>query len=173
MHESKEEIDALQALLDRSYASAGGHPRSIHSDDWRLSANEVSDSLRGVCVLNLATTTSSGQPIVAPVDGLFLGGRFWFGSSKKSLRFKHIRRDPRVSAAYTKGEEISVLVHGVAYEIDTASGIFERFHDYCREIYGPSYDDWGYWGNEPFAWIEPNRMYAIRISIAKQKTSEA
>ncbi len=143
MHDSSEELDELQALLDRSYASAGQHLKSIHSDEWRLSAREVSAILQGVCVLNLATTTSAGQPIVAPVDGLFLGGRFWFGSSKYSLRFKHIRRDPRVSAAYTKGEEISVLVHGIAHEIDTGSGRYERFHDYCREIYGPKYDDWG------------------------------
>jgi len=127
---------------------------------------EVAELLKGVCVLNLATTSSTGRPIVAPVDGLFLNGRFWFGSSKDSLRFRHIRRDPRISAAYTKGEEVSVLVHGVAHEIDTASGEYERFHDYCREVYGPTYDDWGHWGEAPYAWIEPERMYAIRITHA-------
>jgi hypothetical protein len=63
------------------------------------------------------------------VDGLFLGGRFWFGSSRQSLRFKHIRRDPRLSAAFSKGEEVSILVHGVAQEIDTASGRYERLHE--------------------------------------------
>lgn len=153
MHESREELTELQALLDGSFASAGAHLRSIHTDEWRLAAQEISATLQGVCVLNLATTTSQGQPIVAPVDGLLVGGKFWFGSSKHSLRFRHIRRDPIVSAAYTKGEEVSIIVHGIAHEIDTASGRYERFHDYCLEIFGPQYGDWGYWGNEPFAWI--------------------
>jgi len=166
MHETPQELTTLQELLDRSYATAGPHLRSIHTEQRRLSAEDLADILRGVVVLNLATTTDTGQPIVAPVDGLFLRGLFWFGSSKHSLRFKHIRRDPRVSAAYTQGEEISVLVHGVAHEIDTSSGRHERLHEYCREVYGPSYDEWGYWGNEPFARIDPDRMYAIRIDAA-------
>ena len=163
MHETSPEIERLQTLLDTSYEKAGSHLLSIHKPEWRLSASELSEILTGVCVLALATISSSGHPVVAPVDGLFLGGYFWFGSANESVRFRHIRRDSRVSAAYTLGEEISITVHGTAHEIDTASGDYERFHEYCREIYGPGYDDWGYWGNAPFAWIEPIRMYAIRI----------
>lgn len=163
MHETPEELTRLQDLLDQSYASAGRHLRSIHTEDWRLSAVQVAEALTGMRVLNLATVSRSGAPLVAPVDGLFLGGLFWFGSSKHSLRFRHIRRDPRVSAAYTQGEEISVVVHGRAREIDTADGQHERLHEYCREVYGAVYDDWGHWGNEPYAWIDPDRMYAIRI----------
>ena len=128
-----------------------------------MSACEVSETLTGVCVLNLATVNAANQPRVSPVDGLFLGGHFWFGSSHDSLRFKHIRGNPNISAAYTVGEEISVVVHGVAHEIDTSTGDFERLHEYCREVYGPKYDSFGYWGNAPFAWIEPQTMYAIRI----------
>lgn len=167
MYESRSELAALQELLDQSYRTAGRHLLSIHREDWRLSAQAVSELLHGVCILNLATTNRLGAPLVAPVDGLFLGGRFWFGSGSNSLRFAHLRRDPRVSAAHTVGEEISIVVHGIAREIDTGSGNYERFHDYCREVYGPGYDDWGYWDNAPFAWIEAHRMYAIRMSHAK------
>ena len=164
MHETKTELDQLQALLDRSYRTAGKHLLSIHREDRRLTAQKVCERLRGVCVLNLATVDSQGAPLVAPVDGLFLGAKFWFSSAPNSIRFKHIRQNPRVSAAYTLGEEISIVVHGQAREIDTSTGDYERFHDYCRETYGPTYDDWGYWGKMPFAWIEPHRMYAIEIS---------
>jgi nitroimidazol reductase NimA-like FMN-containing flavoprotein (pyridoxamine 5'-phosphate oxidase superfamily) len=113
--------------------------------------------------LNLATVNSRGEPFVAPIDGLFLRGTFWFGSSQSSLRFVHIRANPNVSAAYTDGEEVSVLVHGRAHEIDSASGDHEDLHDYCREVYGEGYDSWGYWGKEPFAWIEPRRLFAAEM----------
>ena len=68
-----------------------------------------------------------------------------------------------MSAAYTRGEEISILVHGLAHEIDSASGRYERLHEYCREVYGPKYDSYDYWGKEPFAYIEPRSLFAIKI----------
>lgn len=163
MHETDTEIERLQSLIDDSYRKAGDHLRSIHQDDCRMTARDVCTLLQGVCVLDLATVSLAGRPIVAPIDGLFLGGVFWFGSSRNSVRFRHIRQNPNVSAAFTQGEEISILVHGTAHEIDTASGEYERFHDYCREIYGPNYDEWGYWENEPFAWIEARRFYALDL----------
>ena len=119
MHETSQEIEALQVLLDRSYESAGEHLLSIHNPKWRMSAREICSHLVKVCVLDLATVNASGNSRVAPVDGLFLGGRFWFGSSHKSQRFRHIRGNPNISAAYTKGEEVSILIHGIAHEIDT------------------------------------------------------
>lgn len=94
MHETADELAALQKLIGRSCERAGSHLRAIHAEDRRLSAESVVDILRGVCVLNLATVSKQGRPIVAPVDGLFLGGVFWFGSSQKSLRFAHIRNNP-------------------------------------------------------------------------------
>ena len=122
MHETPQQIDELQQLLNNSYESAGEHLLSIHSQKWRMSAEEICALLKNVCVLDLATVNTLGHPIVAPVDGLFLQGRFWFGSSQKSERFRHIRANPHISAAHTRGEEISILIHGIAHEIDTSSG---------------------------------------------------
>ncbi len=160
MHESVADIEALQFLLDTSFTSAGSHLRSIHEEKQRLSAQEVCTELSGVCILHLATVSASGMPIVAPVDGLFLKGKFWFCSAATSVRFGHIRQNNRVSAAYTRGETLSVLVHGVAHEVDTEGGGHDDVRQYCLEVYGPSYSEWGYWGRYPFAWIEPRRMFA-------------
>jgi hypothetical protein len=168
MHETAAELGALQRILDRSYASAGQHLRSIHHPQMRMRADEVCVTLTGVCIADLATVSSRNRPFVAPVDALFLGGVLWFGSAPNSLRFKHIRRNPHVSAAVTRGEEISILVHGLAHEIDTASGDYERLHEYCREVYGAQYDGYGFWGKVPFAWIEPERMYAVRMRAAAE-----
>ena len=164
MQESNQEIGALQRLLDQSYETAGSHLRSIHTDNWRMTAEEICALLQGVCVLDLATVSARGRPVVGPVDGLFLGGQFWFGSAQNSVRFRHIRRSSFVSAAHTRGESLSIVVHGVAREIDAASGEFERLHDCLREVYGANYDQWGMWGKQPYAWIEAERLYAIRMT---------
>jgi nitroimidazol reductase NimA-like FMN-containing flavoprotein (pyridoxamine 5'-phosphate oxidase superfamily) len=166
VYESTDHIEKLQGLLDESYARAGAHLSAIHEPRWRMSAAQVCTLLQGVNVLHLATVSRSGTPFVAPVDGLFLRGLFWFGSGAQSLRFRHIRRNSRVSAAHTRGEEVSILVHGRAHEIDTGTGDYEYLHDYCREVYGTGYDDWGFWGEQPYAWIEPTHMYAVRMQHA-------
>ena len=42
--------------------------------------------------------------------------------------------------------------------------------DYCREVYGESYDDWGYGGKQPFAYIESRAMFAIRIQLDEESS---
>src|SRR5215475_14495872 len=118
MDESPADLAALQDLLDRSYASAGAHLLSIHAPERRLSAGEVAQRLTGMCLLSLATVTADCRPVVGPVDGVFYRGAFHFGSSPDSIRFRHIRARPRVSATHLPGEELAVTVHGRAVPID-------------------------------------------------------
>ena len=161
MHETAEDISRLQLLLDASYESAGEHLRSIVTPERRLSAADICRELQGMTLLALATVTAKGDPLVSPVDGVFYKGLLWFGSSEKSVRFRHIRARPQVSATHTRGEELVVTVHGTAVEIDKASGKYEGFKDVLREVYGPQWDSWGYWdGPAPFAYIEPRVMFA-------------
>ena len=71
MHETTDDLAALQDLLDRSYDLAGPHLRRIITPERRLTADQVSERLTGMCLLALATVTSDGRPIVGPVDGIF------------------------------------------------------------------------------------------------------
>jgi len=162
MYESMTEIEFLQKVLDESYEMAGPHYKSIHTPNRRMSATEICKELTGVAVFDLATVSDDGKPYVAPVDGLFLDATLWFSSAQSSLRFKHIRERPWVSAAYTKGKEISIVLHGKAHEVDTSLPGNERLHDYCLETYGSTYDSWGLWGKAAFAWVEPRRVLASR-----------
>src|SRR4051794_30253390 len=114
MHETPEDLAALQRLLDRSYDAAGPHLREIVTAERRLSAEEVSSRLRGMCLLALATVTSDARPLVGPVDGIFHRGSFYFGSSPESVRMRHIARRPQVSATYLPSEALAVTVHGRA-----------------------------------------------------------
>jgi uncharacterized pyridoxamine 5'-phosphate oxidase family protein len=135
MHETADDLRALQELLDRSYAAAGRHLLRIHTPERRLSATEVAERLTGMCLLALATVTADGRPVVGPVDGIFYRGAFHFGSAPDSVRFRHIRARPQVSATHLPGEEMAVTVHGRATEIPIDGG----FRQTLLEIYVPRY----------------------------------
>ena len=60
----------------------------------------------------------------------------------------------------TASEELSVLVHGRVAPIDTNDPREEPLHRFFREIYGPDYDSWGFWGKAGFWRIEPRLMFA-------------
>jgi uncharacterized pyridoxamine 5'-phosphate oxidase family protein len=160
MHETPQELETLQALLDASYARAGAHLRSIWGPRTRLSAEDLSTELAGVQVLDLATVTARGEPRVAPVDGLFYRGRFWFGSAENSARFRNIRVNPSVSAAVTRGiETFLVIVHGQAREIDPLGDDANGFARYPRELYEFDWD--AEHSESPYARIEARTMLAF------------
>ena len=164
MHETEDDVRALQELLDRSHAGAGPHLRSIFSDDRRIPAAELPALLPGVQVLALATVTARCEPRVAPVDGLFFRGRFHFGSSERSARFRHLRARPAVSATHLRGEELAVVVHGHAREIDPRAAEHAGFRAYLNETY-PGWDDAGWAAGSPYAVIEPAKMFTFRSGM--------
>jgi uncharacterized pyridoxamine 5'-phosphate oxidase family protein len=159
VHETVEDLRALQALLDESYERAGEHLRSIFTPERRIHAADLPGLLRGVQVLAVATVTARGEPRVAPVDGLFFRGRFHFGSAHNSARFRHLRARPAVSATHLRGEELAVIVHGTAHEIDTSAPEHAPFRAFLMETY-PGWESWA--GDAPYAVIEPATMFTYR-----------
>jgi hypothetical protein len=161
VHETEDDLTALQRLLDESYARAGSHLRSIWGAEARLDAREVSAELAGVQVLDLATVTGRGEPRVAPVDGLFFRGHLWFGSAESSARFRNIRAKPAVSAAITRGREtFLVIVHGRAVEMDPRGSEAGGFADYPRELYDVDWDEMH--PDSPYARIDAQTMLAFQ-----------
>ena len=161
MHETPADLRALQALLDASYERAGSHLRAIWGPDTRISAEELSAEIGGVQVLDLATVTPRGDPRVAPVDGLFFRGRFWFGSAASSARFRNIRNNPAVSGSITRGgETFTVIVHGHALELDPRGIDAEGFAAYPRELYDFDWD--ALHATDPYARIDAHTLLAFR-----------
>jgi hypothetical protein len=164
VHETADDLAALQALLDRSYAGAGEHLLRIHTPARRLDAEGVAERLTGMCLLALATATSDGRPIVGPVDGIFYRGAFHFGSAPDSVRFRHIRARPDVSATHLPGEEFAVTVHGRAVPVDITSGGFRQT---LLDVYVPRYGE--QWASEfldtgpVYARIDAERMFAFHM----------
>lgn len=157
MHETADDLAELDRVLDRSHAGAGSHLREIFHDDRRLTAEALVELLPGVQILSLATVTADCRPIAGAVDGLFYRGHFYFGSSPDSVRFRHLRARPAVSATHLRGEELAVVVHGTAHEIDPNAAEHAGFKEYVQT----TYDDWSEWGSEsPYARVDADKMFA-------------
>lgn len=167
MHETSDDLERLQGVLDRSYAGAGGHLRSIITVERRLSAEQVAATLTGMRLLALATVTADGRPIIGPVDGIFYRGCFHFGSSPESLRFRHLRERPHVSATHLPAEELAVTVHGTATPIDVQHSAHREFRQTLLDVYTPRYGaDWeSFLDSGPvYARIEPSKMFTFHWS---------
>ena len=164
MRETPADLATLQDLLDRSFATAGRHLLSIITPERRLTADQVADRLPGMRLLALATVTADGRPIVGPVDGIFFRGAFHFGSAPDSVRFRHIRNRPPVSATHLPGEELAVTVHGRAVPLDIHSTTEAEFRQALLEIYVPRYGpQWEQFldSGPVYARIEADRMFTF------------
>jgi nitroimidazol reductase NimA-like FMN-containing flavoprotein (pyridoxamine 5'-phosphate oxidase superfamily) len=168
MHETPHDLARLQALLDDSYHAAGAHLREIITPERRLTAEQLARRLDGMCLLVLATVSADGRPISAPVDGIFYRGSFYFGSSPDSLRFRHIRHNPAVSATHVPEELFSTSVHGQATEIDIDAPEQADFRRTLLDIYLPRYGP--SWervleSGVAYARIDAERMFTFYMAV--------
>lgn len=171
MHETEEDLAALDELLARSYAAAGPHLRRVITPERSLSARELVPFLDGVCLLALATVTADGRPLVGPVDGIFYRGSFHFGSAPDSTRLRHLRRRPQVSATYLPGEELAVTVHGRAVPVDMRAEEDAGFRRTLLEIYVPRYGpDWEeFLDDAAYQRIEAEKMFTFHMPVATEE----
>jgi nitroimidazol reductase NimA-like FMN-containing flavoprotein (pyridoxamine 5'-phosphate oxidase superfamily) len=166
VHETSADLASLQALLDRSMAAAGSHLRSILTPERRLNASEVCSRLTGMTLLALATVTADGRPLVGPVDGVFYRGSFYFGSAPDSVKFRHIRSRPYVSATHLPGEHLAVTVHGRAVPVDARGDAAMGFRRTLLEVYVPRYGpEWEVFldSGPVYARIDADRMFTLHM----------
>lgn len=161
MHERPEDLADLQRIIDASFTSAGAHLLEVAAPDRRLDAGQLAARLTGMRLLVLATSTRDGRPINGPVDGIFYRGRFHFGSSPDSLRFRHLRERPAVSATHLPDESMAVTVHGDAEIVDVNSPEHAELKQTILDIYVPRYgESWAEMldGGACYARINPRRV---------------
>lgn len=169
MHETDDDLARLQACLDQSYAAAGAHLASIHTDAVRLTAEQLVDRLTGMRVLVVATVSRDGRPFTGPVDSFLIGGRFHFGTDAGALRTRHLAANDAVSATYVEGEGLVVTVHGRAQPVE--HGLDPTYGQVLRQNYGPF--DVDRWMADNPAWaIEPDRVFAADMSVHQQTAAD-
>jgi len=164
VHETAEDLVALQDLIDRSYASAGPHLLRIHTPERRLSAEQVAERLTGMRLLALATVTADGRPVIGPVDAIFYRAAFHFGSAPDSARFRHIRVRPQVSATHLPGETLAVTVHGRATETPVTGAFRQTLLEIYVPRYGPGWETDFLDAGPIYARIDAERMFTFAMA---------
>jgi general stress protein 26 len=142
MFETDDDYDVLDALLDRSFATAGGHLTGIISYERRLSARDLGRYLVGIRHFVVATVTKAGEPRCSAVDGLFLHGRLWFSTSGDAVKAVHLEHRAAISAAHVVGDDVGVFLHGHARVLRGGPGEVDAIRHYWTEIYGASPEEW-------------------------------
>lgn len=140
MHETTDELDALQRLLDESFARSSEHLLSIMEPQRRLTAARLGEELPSPAVLNIATVTARGEPRVSAVDGHFLHGRWYFTTLAEAAKATQLAARPAISAAYTPKDGYGVFCHGTAVLLDGADK--DALLEHLAVAYGTDAADW-------------------------------
>ncbi|HWF50267.1 MAG TPA: pyridoxamine 5'-phosphate oxidase family protein [Solirubrobacteraceae bacterium] len=158
MHETDEDLDRLQALLDDSIERAGSFlRRSFEMPEHSLSAPQLTAHLLGSLTVALATTTARGEPRVAPIGALFLHARFYVPTVAESARARHLARRPASSLTYYERTELAVIVHGQVTIIGAEDPDFAELDAAQVESGGQSVREWQ--GHGVYLRLEPATVY--------------
>ena len=174
MHETPADLEALQALLDAQLRTRGRASAADPHPERRLDAAGVAERLRACACSRWPRSPRDGRPIAGPVDGIFYRGAFHFGSSPDSVRFRHIRARPQVSATHLPGEELAVTVHGRAVP-STWPPEHAELRRTMLDIYVPRYG--AEWernildSGASYARIDAERMFAFHMGTLPGRDS--
>src|SRR4051794_14691673 len=142
MRETAEELTELQSLLDRSFARASDHLKSIMEPQRRLSAQRLVGDLPSPAVLNIASVTARGEPRISAVDGHFFHGHWYFTTAADSPKARQLRTRPAISASFTPRDGYGVFCHGQVAEVP-AGDERQMINDHFAETYGQSAEEFG------------------------------
>lgn len=158
MYETEDDLRRLQQLLDRTLERANPHLTSIVTPERRLTAKQVVRYLQGTKHVAFATVNEKGEPRVAPLDGVFVRGRFTVGTGGRAARLRHLRANPACSAVHMDGDVVGITVHGRARILEQGDADVEELDRVWTEIYGSSPFSWS--EGVVFMVIEPSSMWA-------------
>jgi nitroimidazol reductase NimA-like FMN-containing flavoprotein (pyridoxamine 5'-phosphate oxidase superfamily) len=157
LRESAEDLESLQALLDRSIEQAGSFLReSFQMPEHSLSALQLVGHLDDIVTVALATVTATGEPRVAPTGALFYRGRFYIPTVAGAARTRHVRTRPLVSLTHYTGNGLAVIVHGRATIIPPGQPEFDVLESLHRELAGVSVREWG---EGVYLQVDPDMVY--------------
>lgn len=144
MHETPEEMERLQLLLDASIAGAGAFlRRSFRMPEHSLSAAQLARYWQGICNVALATVTAKGEPRVAPIGALFYRGWFAIPTVATAARTRMVTARPAVSLTHYEGDDLAIIAHGTAAVVTPEDDDFAPLEAMQRAASGESVRAWG------------------------------
>ncbi|MFB6718630.1 pyridoxamine 5'-phosphate oxidase family protein [Kribbella sp. NPDC056345] len=168
MRETPEEVSGLQELLDASIGQSTKHLRNIITDERRLDAEELVQVLTGMCTLNLATVTQSGEPRISAVDGHFLHARWVFSTAGSAAKARHLKVRPAASISYVDGERVGVFSHGQVEFLTPEHPDFDEIEAHLVAHYGSSPSTWA--DDIVYARLQPTWMVGYAFDKAALQT---
>jgi hypothetical protein len=158
MRETPADIQHLQALLDDSIENASSFLRtSFEMPEHSLSAKQLAAHLQGALTVALATVTARGEPRVAPINALFLHGRFYVPTVAEAARAQHLARRPAASLTYFEGTVLAVIAHGTAAIVDAGHPDFTDLDATQVASGNQSVHEWG--GRGVYLQLQSARLY--------------
>ncbi len=144
MHETPEDMERLQALLNRSIERAGAFLRSsFEMPEHSLSAGQLVRYLQGIQNVAFATVTAKGEPRVAPIGSLFFHGQFHIPTVATAARTRMVAARPAVSLTHFAGNDLAIIAHGNTTLIPADHADFAALEAMQRAASGSSVHDWG------------------------------
>ncbi|HLZ70390.1 MAG TPA: pyridoxamine 5'-phosphate oxidase family protein [Dehalococcoidia bacterium] len=159
MQESAADMARLQALIDRGIAGAGPFLRSsFEMPEHSLSARQVVAVFNGNTVVALSTATAAGEPRVAPIGCLLIGGVFHIPTTRTAARYRMVARQPRVALTTFEGIDLAVIVQGTARPVHQDDADFARIEAVHVGLGDTSPRGWGRPGDGCYLAIEPRSI---------------
>src|SRR3954447_5438240 len=168
MHETPEELNELQALLDASLSRSTSHLRSIVAERT-VTAEQLVQFLTGMCTLAISTVTAQCEPRISGADGHFLHGAWHFGTARSAAKARHLAVRPAASVAHMRGEDLGVFTHGTVEILNPEdAGPAVDWPDlllYFKDFYGDNAFDWD--NDVVYYRLHPDWMTVYAPDIAK------
>jgi hypothetical protein len=111
-------LAALQAVIDRSRASAGAAVRDTFGRAGRgMTAAEFVSFWNASRLKAMATAAPDGAPHIAPVHAAFVAGRLRTTIYENALRRRDLQANPRVALTTWGPNGAAAIVYGTAREL--------------------------------------------------------
>lgn len=160
MHETGDDLERLQALIEQSIERASPFfRRSFQMPDHSLAAAQLADHLQGSLTVALATVTARSEPRVAPIDALFVRGRFYVPTVAESVRTRQLAKRPGASLTYFEGIDLAVIAHGEAAIIAEEQQEFDELDAVQLAVGNQSPRQWG--GTAVYLRIEAKSLFTF------------
>ena len=99
-----------------------------------------------------------GAPRVAPLDGVFVRGRFHVSTGGEAARLHDLRRRPRCSLTHFAGDDVAITVNGTAVALERDHPDVPALEPVYRELYESSPFGWG--EDVVLVRVEPTSMWS-------------
>jgi hypothetical protein len=167
MWETAGELLELQQLIDRSFAGASEHLRSIMSEPRRLSAERLVAEIPSPAVLNVASVTARGEPRISAVDGHFLHGHWYWTSPAQSPKGRQLQARNAISASFTPRDGFGVFCHGRAVFLEPGAER-QMVDEHFRDTYGQPASDFG----EGIAFVRIDAAWLVAFAMTDAEMTE-